>query len=54
MVYGHLAMIASDSTLTDIEKLVSSAIRTAFSAAFLGFAIHAVVGTNLQRHNQVA
>ena len=45
----HLILLSQD-----IEKLVSSAIQTAFSVAFLGFAIHAVVGTNLQRHNQVA
>jgi len=45
----HLVLLSQD-----IEKLVSSAIQTAFSATFLGFAIHAVVGTNLQRHNQVA
>jgi hypothetical protein len=39
----HLVLLSQD-----IEKLVSSAIQTAFSAAFLGFEIHAVVGTNLQ------
>lgn len=44
----HLVLLSQK-----IEKLVSSAIQTAFSAAFLAFVIHALVGTSLRRHNQV-
>lgn len=45
----HLVLLSQN-----IEKLVSSVIQTAFSAAFLGFVTHAVTGTNIRRHNQVA